>query len=413
MSATLTEKEDSMSMKKILALTLSCALSLSLLAGCGGDTGSQGGTSNGETGSGDKVVKIGVFEPQSGDNGAGGKQEILGMQYAHSLTPTVEIGGETYTVELEYADNQSANDKAPSAAQTLVSAGCSVVLGSYGSGVSIAASDTFGDAGIPVIGVTCTNPQITIGNDHYFRICFIDPFQGTVLANFAKDQLSATKAYCLAKQGDDYSMGLRNYFVEAFGEENCVLETFPEGTSDYSSYITNAKNSGADVFFAPVSIEAAALILDQAATQDLGMPMLAGDTWDSNVITEAAKGHDNIDLYVTTFYQEGGDPEFDSAFKEWINSDSANLTNNNGNDMIAAVSVMGYDAYYVALEALKAAGSTDPADVMAALWDVTYDGVTGHIEFDDENGDAVRDVAYVKHCNTETGAWDLVGEQGV
>ena len=115
-------------MKKILALTLSCALSLSLLAGCGGDTGSQGGTSNGETGSGDKVVKIGVFEPQSGDNGAGGKQEILGMQYAHSLTPTVEIGGETYTVELEYADNQSANDKAPSAAQTLVSAGCSVVL---------------------------------------------------------------------------------------------------------------------------------------------------------------------------------------------------------------------------------------------------------------------------------------------
>ena len=67
----------------------------------------------------------------------------------------------------------------------------------------------------------------------------------------------------------------------------------------------------------------------------------------------------------------------------------------------------------MALEALKAAGSTDPADVMAALWDVTYDGVTGHIAFDDVNGDAERDVAYVKHCNTETGAWDLVGEQGV
>ena len=401
-------------MKRILASALSAALLLGLLSGCGGDSGSGSqGDGSGSGAPAENVVKIGVFEPQSGDNGAGGKQEILGMQYANSLTPTVEIGGVEYTVELEYADNQSANDKAPSAAQTLVSAGCSVVLGSYGSGVSIAASDTFGDAGVPVIGVTCTNPAITIGNEHYFRICFIDPFQGTVLANFAKDQLSATKAYCLAKQGDDYSMGLRNYFVEAFGEENCILETFPEGTSDYSSYVTNAKNSGADVFFAPVSIEAAALILDQAATQDLGMPMLAGDTWDSNVITEAAKGHDNINLYVTTFYQEGGDPEFDAAFKEWLNSDPANLTNNNGNDMIAAVSVMGYDAYYVALEALKAAGSTDPADVMAALWDVTYDGVTGHIEFDDENGDAVRDVAYVKHCNTETGAWDLVGEQGV
>ena len=208
-------------------------------------------------------------------------------------------------------------------------------------------------------------------------------------------------------------MGLCNYFMKAFGEENCVYEVFPEGTSDYSSYVTSAKNSGADVFFAPVSIEAAALILDQAATQDLGMPMLAGDTWDSNVITEAAKGKSNIDLYVTTFYQEGGNAEFDAAFKEWINSDSTNLTNNNGNDMIAAVSVMGYDAYYVALEALKAAGSTNPADVMTALWDVTYDGITGHIAFDNENGDAVRDLAYVKHCNTETGAWDLVGEQGV
>ena len=407
-------------MKRILASALSAALLLTMLAGCGGNNNSSnngssntGTSSASNTSSGDKVVKIGVFEPQSGDNGAGGKQEILGMQYAHSLTPTVEIGGETYTVELVYADNQSANDKAPSAAQTLVSAGCSVVLGSYGSGVSIAASDTFGDAGVPAIGVTCTNPQITIGNDHYFRICFIDPLQGTVLANFAKDQFSATKAYCLAKQGDDYSVGLCNYFMKAFGEENCVYEVFPEGTSDYSSYVTSAKNSGADVFFAPVSIEAAALILDQAATQDLGMPMLAGDTWDSNVITEAAKGKSNIDLYVTTFYQEGGNAEFDAAFKEWINSDSTNLTNNNGNDMIAAVSVMGYDAYYVALEALKAAGSTNPADVMTALWDVTYDGITGHIAFDDENGDAVRDLAYVKHCNTETGAWDLVGEQGV
>ena len=153
-------------MKRILASALSAALLLTMLAGCGGNNNSSnngssntGTSSASNTSSGDKVVKIGVFEPQSGDNGAGGKQEILGMQYAHSLTPTVEIGGETYTVELVYADNQSANDKAPSAAQTLVSAGCSVVLGSYGSGVSIAASDTFGDAGVPAIGVTCTNPR--------------------------------------------------------------------------------------------------------------------------------------------------------------------------------------------------------------------------------------------------------------
>ena len=393
-------------MKKFLAMMLALAMALSLAACGSSDTQDDSGS-----GSGDKVVKIGVFEPQSGDNGAGGKQEILGMQYANQETPTVEIGGETYQVELVYADNQSSNDKAPSAAQQLVSAGVSIVLGSYGSGVSIAASDTFGDAGVPAMGVTCTNPNVTAGNSHYFRICFLDPFQGTVLANYAKDACGATKAYCLAKQGDDYSVGLVEYFKKAFGEENCISETFPDGTSDFSSYVSNAKNQGCDVFYAPVSIEAAALIIDQAETQSLGMPMLAGDTWDSNVITAAAKGK-NVDISVTTFYQEGGNTEFDEGFKAWLNSDSTALANNNGNDMISAVSAMGYDAYYVALEALKAAGSTEPSAVLAALPSVSYTGVTGLIEFD-EIGDAKRDTAFVKHCNTEAGDWEFVKEQSV
>ncbi len=98
----------------------------------------------------------------------------------------------------------------------LISQNVSVVLGSYGSGVSIAAGDTFSAAQVPAIGVTCTNPQITDCDVHYFRICFLDPFQGTVLANYAKNELKATKAYCLAKQGDDYSGGLANYFIKAF-----------------------------------------------------------------------------------------------------------------------------------------------------------------------------------------------------
>ncbi|MCL2128147.1 MAG: ABC transporter substrate-binding protein [Treponema sp.] len=387
-------------MKKTLLIACAALLVLALPVFAGG----------GKQAAGD-VVKIGVFEPQSGDNGAGGKQEILGMQYAFYETPTVAIGGKTYKVELVYADNQSANDKAPSAAQTLVSAGCSVVLGSYGSGVSIAASSVFGDAGIPAIGVTCTNPAVTLGNSHYFRICFLDPFQGTVLANFAKDKFSATKAYCLAKLGDDYSVGLVNYFMDAFGRNNCIFDTFPEGTSDYSTYVANAKTQGADVFFSPVSTEAAALIIDQAATQGMNMPILAGDTWDSNVILNAARGK-NVSIYVTTFYQEGGAPQFDSGIKKWINSDSTAKANNGGDDKIAAVSAMGYDAYYVALEALKKAGSTRPADVLRVLPSLTYTGVSGAIAFDN-NGDAVRNVAYVKQCNPSTGEWEFVAQQSV
>ena len=119
-----------------------------------------------------------------------------------------------------------------------------------------------------------------------------------------------------------------------------------------------------------------------------------------------------MDIYVTTFYQEGGSPDFDSGIKEYINSDSTAMANNGGNDQLAAVSAMGYDAYFTALEALKAAGSTDSEKVKEALPSVSYTGVTGTITFG-ENGDANRTSAFIKKCNTETAAWDLVREQGV
>lgn len=173
-------------MKKLFAMLLALVMALTLVA-----CGEQGGNDPQGGATGDKVIKIGVFEPQSGDNGAGGKQEILGMQYANKMFPTVTVGGEEYQVELVYADNASSNDKAPTAAQTLISQGVSVVLGSYGSGVSIAAADTFAEAQIPAIGVSCTNASVTDGHDWYFRICFLDPFQGSVMAQFAWDMVAA------------------------------------------------------------------------------------------------------------------------------------------------------------------------------------------------------------------------------
>ncbi len=167
--------------KRVLAMALVAAMAGTMLTGCGGGSGSDSNADSSSAGSestgaeaeapaadGAKVVKIGVYEPASGDNGAGGKQEVLGMQYANQTTPTVEIGGEEYSVQLEIVDNESSNDKGPSAASSLVGANVSVVLGSYGSGVSIAGSDVFKEAGIPAIGVTCTNPQVTEGNTHYF-----------------------------------------------------------------------------------------------------------------------------------------------------------------------------------------------------------------------------------------------------
>ena len=382
-------------MKKVLSIVLCLCLVLSLAA-CGGSS----------SGSGSKTVTIGVFEPASGDNGAGGKQETLGVQYANSIQPTVEINGETYDVVVKYVDNESSNDKASSAAAELVNAGCSIVLGSYGSGVSIAGGPTFENAGIPVVGITCTNPAVTEGNGYYFRICFLDPFQGTVLANYAFNELGVKKAYCLNKLGDDYSGGLVNYFIEAFEKlgGKCVHEEFPDGNSDFTSYVANAKAADCGVFFSPVSTEAAQLIIDQAVAQGASFPLLAGDTWDSNVILQAAQGK-NVNITVTTFYPEGADAKFDESIKAWINGDATNKANNGGDDTVAAVTAMGYDAYFFALAAMQKAGSTDPAKIMEALWSTEYTGVTGPIALDQTNGDAIRNTAYVKQVDTATGSW--------
>ena len=190
-----------------------------------------------------------------------------------------------------------------------------------------------------------------------------------------------------------------------------ITDSFPEGNSDFNSYLTTAKNKNADMIFAPTSINYAQLIVEQATAQNLGLPLVGPDTWDSNVVVSAATGKD-VDIYASTFYAEGGDPEFEEGFKAFINGDAKNLENNGGNDMIAAVSVMGYDAYLTALEALKAAGSTDPAAVMQALPNVTVTGITGDSRFG-EHGDAVRDTAFVKTVNTETGVWDFVTVQKV
>ncbi|MDY3015036.1 MAG: ABC transporter substrate-binding protein, partial [Evtepia sp.] len=196
-------------MKKILALLLVGCMALALAA-CGTPATTEGGGSSAPSGD---TIYIGVYEPLTGDNGAGGKQEVLGMQYANSVAPTVEIGGKTYNVKLEVVDNESANDKAVSAANSLISKNVSLVLGSYGSGVSIAAAETFESAGVAAIGVTCTNPQVTEGNDSYFRICFIDPFQGTMLARFAVENEYKNIAI-IQEIESEYAVGLVNYFEQ-------------------------------------------------------------------------------------------------------------------------------------------------------------------------------------------------------
>jgi len=388
-------------MKKLLTVMIVLAMTLSLV-GCGKSSNTSS-----------KTLSIGVFEPASGDNGAGGKQETLGMQYANSVTPTVAINGETYNVVLKIVDNQSATDKAPTAAQQLVSDNVSVVLGSYGSGVSMAAAPIFEQAKIPAIGASCTNPAVTQNRPYYFRVCFIDPFQGNVMASFVKDQFNAKKAYVLSMLGEDYGSGLATYFANAFKKEggNVKAESFPEGTSDFSAYIQNAISYGADVIFAPSATTYASLIISQAASAGCKIPITAGDTWESSVILDAQKGT-NLKVYVSTFFDEndksGVAATFVSGFKAWLNADSQHKTDNGGNDIVAAVSALGYDAYMTAIEAIKIANSTTGEDIKNAMPKVSFDGVTGHISFPN-GGDAAKSDAFIKQA--DNGVFKFVKRQ--
>ena len=370
-----------MRIRKIMAVTMAACLVAGSLAGCGKKTE-------------EKVIKIGVFEPTTGENGGGGFQEVLGIRYAREMHPTVTINGEEYQVELVEVDNKSDKTEAVNAAQKLVSEKVSVFLGSYGSGVSIAAGQIFADAKIPAIGCSCTNPQVTEGNDYYFRVCFIDPFQGTVMANYAF-QNGAKSAAVITQLGDDYSSGLGSFFKDAFaklGGEIVSEEQFQTNQTDFKAILTNIKAANPDIIFAPSSITTAPLIIKQARELGITATIAAGDTWENSTIIENA-GKDAEGVVLSTFFDEA-EPANDEAaafikgFKEY-------LVKNKQEDIIPAVSALGYDSYLAAIKAIETANSTDTTAIRDALKGVQIDGVTGSITFN-ETGDANKDIAFIK-----------------
>ncbi len=378
-------------MKKVLALVLALMLIVPAFAFA------------------EDIVKVGVFEPVTGENGGGGFQEVLGMRYANQVAPTVDVGGKTYKVELVEVDNKSDKTEAVTAAQSLIAGGVSVILGSYGSGVSIAAGGIFADAKVPAIGASCTNPQVTLGNDFYFRVCFLDPFQGTVMANYAFLEGAKTAAV-ITQLGDDYSSGLGNFFLKAFkalaGDAAIVAdEQFQTNQTDFKAILTNVKAANPDVIFAPSSIATAPLLIKQARELGITAKIMAGDTWENVTIIENA-GADAEGVTLSTFFDEA-DPtavDFVKGFKEYLKANPEALEKNGG-DGVAAVSALGYDAYMTALAAIEAAGSVDPQAIRDALPGVSITGVTGAISFD-ENGDAKKDMAFIK--TVENGAFKFL-----
>ena len=164
---------------KFLALSIAVLLMFSILAGCGSQQASQSknqGESNAGEASGDKIV-IGVYEPMTGASAAGGQMTVEGIELAKEMFP--EVLGKR--VELSIQDNKTDKTEAANAVSRLIERDkVQVIIGSYGSSLSMAGGQVAKDMGVPVIGCSPTNPLVTLNNDYYFRVCFIDPFQGTV-----------------------------------------------------------------------------------------------------------------------------------------------------------------------------------------------------------------------------------------
>lgn len=392
-------------MKRVLAIVLSAVMALTLLAGCGdnstpapapaGDNAAP--AADAAPAAGGDVIKIGVFEPQTGENGGGGLQEVYGIRYANQQFPTVKVGDKEYKIELVEADNKSDKTEAVTAAQSLISAGCSVILGSYGSGVSIAAGEIFSDAQVPAIGCSCTNPQVTLGNDYYFRACFIDTDQGRIVANYCANNFGAKKVATIQEVSNDYSVGLVKIFTENFkaltGDENCIVATgnYNTGDQDFTGILTNIKQANPDAIFAPGNYTESALIIKQARQLGITAPFIGCDTWETGPFIEVG-GADVEGAIMTTFFDDKN--PVNDAGKKFVEEYNKKYPEKNGN--IDSVAALGYDAYMLALDAIERAGTTDTVAIRDALAaTVDFQGATGGITLN-ENGDADKDVAIIK-----------------
>lgn len=360
--------------KKYLLLLLSAVLVLSTLAGCGGNDATSS-----------DVIKIGVFEPMTGANAAGGEMTVEGIELAHEKIG--EVLGKK--VELVILDNKSEKVDAANAASKLIDKDKVVaIIGSYGSSLSMAAGDIVKTGKVPAVGCSPTNPLVTLDNDYYFRVCFIDPFQGTVMANYAFNELRAKKAAIIQDVQQDYSIGLSKYFVDAFvkltGDANSIVATtsYNTGDQDFSAQLTNVKGLNPDVIFAPGNYGESALLIKQARDLGIDIPILGGDTWESPEFLSIGGSAVEGVVYSTHFTAESpvtpASDEFLKEYKAKFNKEAN------------AFAALGYDAYMVIIDAIEKAGVADPIairDKIAATTD--FVGATGIITLD-ENGDAVK-----------------------
>lgn len=365
-----------------MAVVLMAALAL---AGCG-QKEAQKTTEESD------VIKIGVYEPMTGASAAGGQMTVEGIELANEMYP--EVLGKK--IQLVIVDNKTDKTEAANAVARLIEKDkVSVIIGSYGSSLSMSGGQVAKDAGVPVVGCSPTNPLVTLDNDYYFRVCFIDPFQGKVMAKYAYETLKAKTAAIIMDISNDYSVGLSNFFKKAFieytGDEKSIVAemNYKTGDQDFTAQLTTIKELKPDVVFAPGNYGESALLIKQARELGIDSKFLGGDTWEAPEFIEI--GGDAVEgVAFSTHYTEEApvtevSGEFLNAYKNKYGGKEAN-----------AFAALGFDAYLVARDAIERAGSADPKAIRDALsQSKDFKGATGIITLD-ENGDANKSAVIKK-----------------
>ncbi len=366
-------------MKKKVAIFLVFVLTISLiLVGCAPKETAGPAPA-------DDVIRIGVFEPITGDNAAGGELEVEGAKLANELYPTV-LGKK---VELVVVDNKSDKVEAANAASLLVDKEKVVaIIGSWGSSLSMAAGDIVKNAQIPAVAASATNPLVTLGNDYYFRVCFLDPFQGTVMANYAYNKLGAKKVAIIQEVSNDYAVGLAKFFTDSFveltGDKDAIVAVSNYNTrdNDFSAQLQNIAAKNPDVIFAPGNFTESALIIKQARQQGIQIPFIGGDTWETPEFLEIGGEEVEGAVFSTFFTSETPITAESEIFLREYRAKYGKEP--------AAVTALGYDAYLVILAAIERAGSADPVKIRDEIAKTTdFVGAAGMITLD-ENGDAIK-----------------------
>ncbi|MFB5932493.1 ABC transporter substrate-binding protein [Peribacillus frigoritolerans] len=349
-----------MKKKKLASAFLSLSLAAGVLAGCSGSGSSEKSSGDGDT------IKIGVNLELSGGVASYGQSIAEGLELATAEINKEGIDGKK--IKLIKVDNKSEASEATSGAIKLTSQDqVAAIVGAATSTNSIAQVQIAQDNKVPVISPSGTSPEITFSkdklNDYVFRTSFIDPFQGTVAANFAAKEIKAKSAAIYIDSSSDYSKGLAAAFKEQFeknGGKVVAEEAYIAKDTDFRSTLTRLKSAKPDFIFLPGYYEEAGLIVKQARETGLDVPFMGGDGWDSPKLVEIAGAKALNNTFITNHYSSGDPDEkiqnFVSAFKAKYKDKSPDAFN-----------ALGYDTGYFLADAIKRAGSADSEKIKEAL----------------------------------------------